>query len=430
MQSPKKPWRRGAVLAMLASSALVVTACAPAGSLSADPSEAPAGDEITVKVGLLLPTTGFAAATGAYAQQGWDLYWEENGNKVGNITVETIDEDDASDAGTALNKAKLLVTQEHVDVVVGPILANNSLAVGDYLAREGVANLSQTSADDITQRKGNDFVLRVGAFAGSQSTYPGGQWAYDEGHRTAATLCADYAFGWENCGGFVSAFTAAGGTVDPGNQFWYPATATDMSTYVSQLLNAGTDMVFVATTGGNDGVNFIKAASDFGLSGKTEVLLNCCGADQSVLKGIGDIALGIHSVGYFAEGSDNPNTKEFVKKFEAKYGALPATYSAGTYAAAQALAEALKKAQKKLTGKDLISAIRALSLSDSVMGDVSFDDQNNMVGPVFLRKVEKRADGKLWNVVEETFDDVSQFWTYDQKEYMANPPYSQTFTRQ
>lgn len=430
MQSRNTAWRRsGAVMALAVSTVLIATGCAPSGSLSANPTEAPAASS-TLKVGVLLPTTGFAAATGASAQQGWDLYWEENGNKVGNVTVETVNEDDASDAGTALNKAKLLVTGEHVDVVVGPILANNSLAVGDYLAQAGVANLSQTAADDITQRKGNDFVLRVGAFAGSQSTYPGGEWAHDEGYKTAATLCADYAFGWENCGGFTSAFTAAGGTVEAGNQFWYPATATDMSTYVSQLLNAKTDVVFVATTGGNDGVNFIKAGADFGLFKQVPVLLNCCGADQSVLKGIGDIAVGIHSVGYFAEGSDNPNTQEFVKKFEAKYGVLPSTYAAGTYAAAQALAEAIEKAQAKLTGKDLIAAIRDLSLADSVMGDVSFDDHNNMVGPVFLRKVEKRADGKLWNVVEKTFDDVSQFWTFDPEDYMKNPPYSQTFTRQ
>ena len=53
-----------------------------------------------------------------------------------------------------------------------------------------------------------------------------------------------------------------------------------------------------------------------------------------------------------------------------------------------------------------------------------------VVGPVFIRQVVKRADGKLVNAVIETYDDVSQFWTFDPKAYLANPPFSQEFQQQ
>src|SRR5690606_19870480 len=141
---------------------------------------------------------------------------------------------------------------------------------------------------------------------------------YDEGHRTAATLCVDYAFGWESCGGFVSAFTAAGGEVPL--QLWYPGDATDLSTYVTQLANADVDVVFAGTAGGTDSSNFLRSAADFGLLAGTPVLANCCTLDQAILEDVGDIALGIGSVAYYAEGA--PLVAEFVEAYEAEFGMI------------------------------------------------------------------------------------------------------------
>ena len=427
MQTPRTTTRLwiGAT-ALAATAALIMTGCAPSGDLSSDKTNNPkaASDEFTV--GVLAPMTGFVAAVGTEMQQGWDLYWEENGNTAGDFTVKTVLEDTASNSDTGLSKAQRLVTEEKVDVVVGPVLANVSLAVADYLAQAGVANLAQTAADDLTQRNQNPLVLRTGAYAGSQTTYPAGQWAHDEGYKTAATLCVDYAFGWENCGGFASAFTDAGGTVT--KQFWYPADATDMSTYVNQLLSSGADIAFVATAGGPDSSNFLRSASDFGLLKKMPLLNNCCATDQAILQDVGDIALDIKSTHYFAEGTDEAQTKKFVENFEAKYNAIPSSYAAGMYATAHMLAKTLAAQSKKVTGTDLIDAIKATDLSDSVLGDVSFDDYNNLVGPIVVRHVEKRSDGKLWNVVDKTYDKVSQFWTYDPAEFLKHPSYSQSYT--
>ena len=426
MHSPTTVWRRRtAVAAVAAAAALVISGCAPSGSLN-DDNDTPSGDANTFKVGLLAPMTGFVSAIGTDMKQGWDLYFEEHGTTFGNFTVETVLEDDASSTDTALTKANRLVTEEKVDVVVGPVLANQALAVADYLAEEGVANLAQTSADDVTQRNYSPLVLRTGAQGGSQSTFAGGQWAYEEGYRTAATICVDYAFGWESCGGFVSAFTDAGGEVI--EQLWYPGDATDLSTYVSQLLNSGADLVYAGTAGGTDSSNFLRSASDFGLLDKTPVLANCCTTDQAILQDVGDLSIGVQSVSYYSESSED--SKEFVEAFEAKYGLIPSSYALGAYASAQLLAATLESADEKLTGEELISAIKGADLSDSPWGDISFDDYNNVVGPVMIRTVEKRADGKLWNKVDKTYQGVSQFWTFDPEEYLKAPSFSPTYTGQ
>lgn len=428
MRSTQRRGLRFALATTVAVAGLVVAGCAPSSSLSDDDGggdDASTGGEV-FKVGVLAPMTGFVSAIGTDLKQGWELYWEQNGDTVGVFTVETVLEDDASSPDTALAKATRLVTEEKVDAVVGPVLANQALAVADYLDQEGVVNLAQSSADDITQREFSPLVLRTGALAGSQTTFPGGQWAYDEGYRTAATLCVDYAFGWESCGGFVSAFVDAGGTVPL--QLWYPGDATDLSTYVTQLVNADVDVIFAGTAGGTDSSNFLRSAADFGLLEKTPVLANCCTLDQAILEDVGDIALGIKSVAYYAEGA--PQVADFVEAFEAKYGIIPSVYAFGAYATAQMLAATLAGLDEKVTGEELVAAIKSADLSDSPWGKVSFDDYNNLVAPVLVRDVVARDDGKLWNVEIGEFPDVSQFWTFDPEEFLASPPFSTTRTGQ
>jgi len=416
--------------------AAALAACAPPSSLSegsSSPTEStssePAedGDEtIEIKVGVLAPMTGFVSAIGTDLKQGWELFWDENGTRVGNFEVVTVLEDDASSPDTALSKAQRLVSEEKVDVVVGPVLANQALAVADYLAREQVPNLALSSADDITQRKGSEYVIRTGAMGGSQMTFPLGKWAYDQGYRTAATLCVDYAFGWESCGGFVSAFVGEGGEVT--QQLWYPGDANDLSTYVSQLMSADVDVVFAGTAGGTDSSNFLRAASDFGLLDKLPVLSNCCTLDQAIVQDVGEIALGLRSASLYAEGADR--VADFVATFEERYGVIPSLYAVGAYVSAQVLVAALDELDAKPTGDELVAAMRSADLSGSLWGDVSIDDHNNLVGPVLIREVVQREDGVLWNAVIDVVPDVSQFWTFDPEEFLAEPPYSTTRTGQ
>ncbi|MFD4957795.1 ABC transporter substrate-binding protein [Microbacterium sp. NPDC058389] len=408
--------RRTALLAAAVPLLLILAGCAgPGGS-----GDGGADPENAFKIGLLAPMTGFVSSIGTDIKQGWDYYWEQNGTKVGKYEVVTKLEDDASDPDTSLNKAVRLVKEENVDVVVGPLLSNQGLAVADYLVQEGVPNFTLGSADELTQQRHNPLVLRTGIYSGSQMAFPGGQWAHDQGYKTAATLCADYAFGWESCGGFSSTFTAAGGKVT--QQLWYPTDAADFSSYATQLLNSDADVIFIGSAGGTDASNILRAASDFGLLKKIPILTNCCTLDQATLQDVGDIALGLNSVSPYAEGA--PDISDFVTGFEKKYGVIPSAYAAGAYTTAQIIAATLAGMDTKVSGQDFVDQVKSADLSHSLWGPVTFDDYNNLVGRVFIREVVKRDDGKLWNVPIKTFDDVSQFWTFDPTEVIENGPFT------
>ena len=76
------------------------------------------------------------------------------------------------------------------------------------------------------------------------------------------------------------------------------------------------------------------------------------------------MTLGVFSSSYYVEGAKQ--SAEFLKAFEAKYSVIPSVYSAGAYATAQMLDAALKTAKTKVTGEDLIKAIKDADLKGNV----------------------------------------------------------------
>ncbi|NLP82648.1 ABC transporter substrate-binding protein [Microbacterium sp. CFH 90308] len=429
MKSTSTFLRRRAVAAagIAAAAALALTACAPPGA--AEPSgdaSAPAGETGALKVGYISPTTGNFAVAGQEMVDGWNLYWETQGNEVNGVTIETIVEDDAGNPETSLTKARKLVEQDEVDVIVGPLIANTALAVAEYTASVGVPNLHPVAAsDDLTQRNANDLTVRTGSMGGSQANYPGGEWAATEGgFDTAVTLCADYAFGWESCAGFVQGFVENGGEVV--EQIWFPNSTTDFSTYASQIQAADADVVYVATAGGAPGPNFLNAYLGLGLD-MDKLLVNCCAADQGTLRTMGDSIIGLKSISYWAEGRDSEVVTEFIEAYkEFSDGKVPGAYVAGGYITASLVASVLEE-NGLVTGEELVSAITEYTFEDSIFGRVQWDEYNNTVGPVYIREVEKLDDGNLYNVPIATFEDVDQWLGRTPEEALAQPTYSQTF---
>jgi branched-chain amino acid transport system substrate-binding protein len=419
-RSRRSGWR---LLATAAVTAVALAACAPDRELSQGSSSGP------VKIGFISPATGTVSAAGKDMRDGWNLYWEQHGNRAGGREVTTIHEDDAGNPDTGLTKARKLVERDQAAMVVGPLLANVGYVVADYVSKQGRPSImAVAAADDLTQRRANPLVLRLGAFTSSQSNFAAGKWAAEQGYKTAVTYCPDYAFGHESCGGFVDTFTEAGGRVL--RQLWNPLNTQDHSTYMNQVRQLNPDVLYVAQTGG-DAPRVVAGLEEFGLKGKIPVLGNATIVEQAVLRSMGPAAEGLRSFGYFAEGHDSPATKKFVEEYLAKYKVLPSLYSAGSYVTAEWIAKALE-ARRGDAGdaKAFVDAVRGIKFSDSALGPLELDDHNQIVGNAYLRTVKRRPDGKLWNTVDEVIPDVSQFWTFGAEKFLAQPVYSREFQGQ
>ncbi len=66
--------------------------------------------------------------------------------------------------------------------------------------------------------------------------------------------------------------------------------------------------------------------------------------------------------------------------------------------------------------------MRSVNLTDTPRGPVKFDHFGNVIGDFYIRKLGKEGAKyglKLWNKTIKTYHNVSQFWTYDEKKFLA-----------
>ena len=384
-------------------------------------------DNAPIRIGLMTPLSGVVAAGGREIAEGFNLFWEERGHEIAGRKVEIITEDDAGNPDTALQKARRLVEQEKVDFLFGNLLANTGLAVANYVKDNGTPYfIPVIAADDLTQRQRIRNVIRVAGYTASQMSRPLADWALKQGYKRVATIGQDYSFGHEQCAGFAQVFSEGGGEIVA--QLWNPLNTADFSPYIGQLASMNLDAVFAMELGA-DATRFLKQYSDFGLKGNLPLLGAQNFTDQSVIRTMGDECEGIISSAHFAEGSENPETRKFVQDYTKKFGKMPSLYGFSHYSGALWVGQVIEALNGDISDRDLfIDTVLASELPNSPLGrPVKFDDYGNPVYDIYIRKVVKNDEGKFWNVPIETYEQVSQFWTYDPEEYLKSPAFSRDY---
>jgi branched-chain amino acid transport system substrate-binding protein len=149
--------------------------------------------------------------------------------------------------------------------------------------------------------------------------------------------------------------------------------------------------------------------------------------DDALLRSLGDEAVGVVSAGFYSADFGSDSNKRFVAAMQKDYNVLPGGYSAGMYVAGQCVEAAIQVLGSQADDrKALAEALHKVSLTDTPRGRVQFDRYGNVVGDVFIRRCERKGT-QLVNTVVKTYPNVSQFWTYNEKEFLANPVYARDY---
>src|SRR5512142_59097 len=87
-----------------------------------------------VKVGVIYSATGPTAVVGIPQKNSVALL----PRKIGDATIEYIGYDDASDSTQAVQLAKKLIAEQHIDALIGPSGSPNAMAVLPVIAEAGI----------------------------------------------------------------------------------------------------------------------------------------------------------------------------------------------------------------------------------------------------------------------------------------------------
>ena len=74
-----------------------------------------------IKVGFMLPYSGSLASLGNMIENGFKLYVQEQGGKLGGREVEFVKVDDESEPAKATDNVNKLIKRDQVDVLVGTV---------------------------------------------------------------------------------------------------------------------------------------------------------------------------------------------------------------------------------------------------------------------------------------------------------------------
>ena len=393
---------------------LLATAAAAALPLPAIAQSAP------VRIGLLTVKTGPLAQGGLQMEQGTNLFLKDRNFTLAGRKVELVVADTGGNPAGTKTKAQELIERDNVDLIFGPLAAFELLAITDYTAAHKTPILSLAAAEDMTQRKPNPYFVRASATA-AQSMHPLADYAAKElGYKRVITVTEDFAFGYEQMGGFQRVFEDAGGRVM--KKLWPPLVTPDYTPYIAQL--SGVDAVVQGFAGSNP-LKFMKQYKDAGMT--LPVIGGSTAGDDALLKSFGDEAIGLVSASWYSSDLDTPVNKQFIAGMVRDTGAIPGQYAAGLYINGLVAEAALKATGGKTDDKDaLVKALRAVSLTDSPRGPFHFDHFGNVVGNTYIRRLE-RKDGKLVQTTIKTYPNVGQFWTYDEKWFLEQPVYSRDY---
>jgi branched-chain amino acid transport system substrate-binding protein len=376
-----------------------------------------------LKIGFLTVRTGPLAAGGRQMEEGINLFLKERNSTLAGRKVEILFADTAGQPAQAKSKAQELVERDKVNILVGPLATFEALAIDEYVLTAKVPLLPPMSAaqNDLAQRKQSDYVIHTYGTA-AQAMYAMGDYAAKKlGMKRVAMIADDFTYGHEGAAGFHKTFEDAGGHVV--QKLWPPLNAPDYGSFIGQL-KGNVDGIYAGFAGSNP-LRFLRAYREYGL--KPVVMGNPTLTDEGILKNMGDEAIGVYTASWYAVDRDTPDNKRFVDSIRREYKATPGFYTAATYTSGLWIEEAMKLVKGRFEDKTaFLKALHQVKLDHGPMGPLHLDEYGKPVLNVYVRKVE-RKNGELVNTTVATYPNVSQFWTYDPKAFIAGPQYSRDF---
>src|SRR4249920_1099446 len=277
----------------------------------------------------------------AYAAEGnlnaMNLYFDSINWTVAGRKIEIVKEDDQFNPQVGLQKAKKLIESDKVDLLVGIQASNVALAVLNYMKQQKAFYVVSGAGTDAITWDRYPYLFRTSISAYQLST-PMANWIYDNLGKEIVTTASDYAGGRDVIAQFKGPYVARGGKVL--KEIWPPLGTTDFSPYLIDIKSINPSVTYDFMPGA-DAIRFIQQYTEFGLKEKMP-LTGFTIIDSLTISALGKAALGVISATTYTDTVDNPQSKQFVADYQAKYNALPDIFSDYGFVAARAIDETLK----------------------------------------------------------------------------------------
>jgi branched-chain amino acid transport system substrate-binding protein len=346
----------------------------------------------TIRIGLMAPLTGFAAADGASVHDSVKLAVERVNSQGGVLgkKVELIAYDDRADGKEAVAVARKLIQQDQVVGVVAGSYSTPSRASAPIFQDEEIPFVAAYAVHpDIT--KAGDYCFRngfLGMVEGKSAGYVAVQMLKAD---KIALLTSDNDFGRTLAAGFkeyINKYAKAAKIVYAQT---YPFKEKDFKPYLSKIKEIGPDLVFASGYYFQTGP-ILKQASEMGI--KTQILGEEGADSPKTLEIAGKAAEGFIIVTNLNRDDPRPEVQTFLKEYETRYKLQPDMVGASAYDAFMIICDGIKRAGST-DGKAVRDAIAGTKNYNALTGEIKgFNDIGEVVKEVQVQIVK---DGRFRN---------------------------------
>lgn len=356
--------------------AAVVVAMAPPAQAQQSP----------IKLGASMSLTGAYAKPGGYQKEGYEVCADEVNARGGLLgrKIEFVFYDDQSMPATAVKLYEKLITDDKVDLIVGPYSSAVTSAVSTVAEKHKMAMLGPECADVKVYSRGYRYNFQSQAQAGR---YMLGALtlAKANGYRTLAMLAEDTAMP-KAVSSEVSGMAARFGLQVVLNET-YPKGSTDFSALVTKLKEAKPDVIF-ANSFLPDAQGILRQCRELGAEAKLYAV--AIGGAEPEFGNLGSTANYVFAATPWGPSMRNKGNAAFVKDYTARFGRGPDYHSASNYATMEVLEAAVK--QVGAIDQDKIAAALGKLELDTVYGRYQVDARGVQTG--FASALLQWQDGK------------------------------------
>jgi branched-chain amino acid transport system substrate-binding protein len=350
----------------------------------------------TIKVGEFASLTGSEAAFGRASHSG-TLLAVEDINAAGGLLgrkVELLTEDDQSKDGESATAVKKLISRDKVVAILGEVASIRSLEAAPICQQYKVPQISPSSTNPKVTQMG-DYIFRVCWEDKFQGAVVLAKFALNNLKAKKVALMTDvgspYSVGLANF--FKTGFTNGGGQIVGEQKFRNED--KDFKAQLTALKTAAPDAVFIPGYYGQVTLIALQARE----LGFTVPLFGGDGWEApELIQGPGAAAAlqGCYFSTHFSPDQDTPKAREFVAKYEKKYGAKPDAMAALGYDSMLALSSAIQRASST-EGPKIRDALATTKDLDGATGLTTLDAERNARKPAVIIEIK---DGKF--VFKET----------------------------
>lgn len=347
-----------------------------------------AGAQEPVKIGFITTLSGPGGYLGQDMRDAFALAVAAEGGKLGGVPVQIIIRDDGLKPGIGKQIAADLMSAENVKLFTGVAFSNVAGAIVPDIVDAGDIFVSPNAGP--SNFAGKDCNKNYFVMSWLTDTMQGsaGRNATNLGYKRAYILAPNYQAGKDAIEGFKRQFKG-----DVVGESYTRLDQTDYAAEMAQIRAADPDVVFQFHPGGL-GISFARQYQQAGLLGKIPMVVAEASMDATIIKAVGDAALGIDVSGAWNSDFDNPVNKAFVESYAKAYGRTPTMYAAQGYDTAIAIGAALKAVGGNIT--DTIGFRAAMLKADFKLtrGNFKFGNNQHPVQDWYAMKVERDGDGK------------------------------------